>query len=258
MGRVVWHALEHLSWSGCGRRAHPLRRRQRVRRPGPGQAVPRRRPGRRGREGIVVNAIYCGGADDGDAGGLPRARRARRRAASPTSTTTTAPWPSSRRTTRSSPSSPATINRTYVAYGLGAPRRRSRARSPRTRTPTAAGAPAAAERAAAKAGRLYRNSAWDLVDRMDEEDFDLATIRRGRAARGDAGDDAGGAPGLPRGEEGRAREDPDPDPGALTRSATPTSRPRWTSSSSTTREALDRALKDAIREQAAEGGFDFD
>ncbi|HVE43443.1 MAG TPA: hypothetical protein VNM14_26430, partial [Planctomycetota bacterium] len=45
------------------------------------------------------------------------------------------------------------------------------------KTVASGAAPAAASRAAAKAGKLYNNAAWDLVDASKEKDFDLAKMK---------------------------------------------------------------------------------
>jgi hypothetical protein len=74
------------------------------------------------------------------------------------------------------------LNKTYVAYGKdGAAKAHNQLAqdSNAAKAPSAPGAaPAAAiARAESKAGALYRNSTWDLVDRMKEKDFDLSKIK---------------------------------------------------------------------------------
>jgi hypothetical protein len=74
------------------------------------------------------------------------------------------------------------LNATYVAYGKeGDAKLKNQAAQDKNakEAPAAPGAaPAAAlERAATKAGGLYRNSAWDLVDKMKEKDFDITKIK---------------------------------------------------------------------------------
>jgi hypothetical protein len=77
------------------------------------------------------------------------------------------------------------LNGTYVAYGrAGKDGAANQAAQDKNAAAAGAGAappgapPAAAiARAASKASPLYRNSAWDLVDRMKEKDFDLAKIK---------------------------------------------------------------------------------
>lgn len=75
------------------------------------------------------------------------------------------------------------LNKTYVAYGkegaAKADNQKAQDANAAKLAPAAAGAAptAALERAATKAGALYRNSAWDLVDAMKEKGFDLSKIK---------------------------------------------------------------------------------
>jgi hypothetical protein len=80
------------------------------------------------------------------------------------------------------------LNKTYVAYGKeGEAKAQNQAKqdanataAPRPATaPGAAPAPpvAAIERSVTKAGGLYRNATWDLVDKMKEKDFDIKKIK---------------------------------------------------------------------------------
>lgn len=79
------------------------------------------------------------------------------------------------------------LNGTYVAYGQGG---KEKANNQKAQDQNAANAPGAAgpggprapavaaiARAESKAGALYRNATWDLVDKMKEKGFDLSTIR---------------------------------------------------------------------------------
>lgn len=75
------------------------------------------------------------------------------------------------------------LNKTYVAYGKDG---RDKAENQLKQDANAAGlkpagAPgagaAAIARAESKAGELYKNAAWDLVDRMKEKDFDLKKLK---------------------------------------------------------------------------------
>src|SRR5262249_26316796 len=80
------------------------------------------------------------------------------------------------------------LNGTYVAYGKDG---KDKAANQAAQDKNAAAAPqpagpggaapgpntaALAARAESKAGALYRNSQWDLVDRMKEKDFDITKI----------------------------------------------------------------------------------
>jgi hypothetical protein len=75
------------------------------------------------------------------------------------------------------------LNKTYVAYGkegkAKAENQAAQDANAKKLTPTAPGAApvAALERRAAKAGALYRNGTWDLVDKMKEKDFDITKIK---------------------------------------------------------------------------------
>lgn len=71
------------------------------------------------------------------------------------------------------------LNSTYVAYGEQK-ERESKAQNQSAQDANAAKASpeAALARASSKAGGLYRNSNWDLVDRMkDDKDFDISKIK---------------------------------------------------------------------------------
>ncbi|MBA4065001.1 MAG: hypothetical protein C0501_15070 [Isosphaera sp.] len=73
------------------------------------------------------------------------------------------------------------LNKTYVAYGKDGKDRAANqlaqdANAGKAAAPGAAPA-AAVARAESKAGALYRNSTWDLVDRMKEKDFDLSKVK---------------------------------------------------------------------------------
>jgi hypothetical protein len=74
------------------------------------------------------------------------------------------------------------LNKTYVAYGKDG---KDKAENQLKQDANARGAgggkgaaPAAAvERSVTKAGALYRNGAWDLVDKMKEKDFDITKVK---------------------------------------------------------------------------------
>lgn len=75
------------------------------------------------------------------------------------------------------------LNKTYVAYGKDGKAKADNQVAQDKNAAAAGGAapgaaPAAAiERTATKAGGLYRNATWDLVDKMKEKDFDIAKIK---------------------------------------------------------------------------------
>jgi hypothetical protein len=74
------------------------------------------------------------------------------------------------------------LNKTYVAYGKdGKEKAENQAAQDKNAGAAKGGkgaAPAAAiERSVTKAGALYRNGTWDLVDKMKEKDFDITKIK---------------------------------------------------------------------------------
>jgi hypothetical protein len=75
------------------------------------------------------------------------------------------------------------LNKTYVAYGkdgkLRAENQAAQDKNAGDAKPLAPGAAptAALERSVTKAGALYRNGTWDLVDKMKEKDFDITKIK---------------------------------------------------------------------------------
>lgn len=71
------------------------------------------------------------------------------------------------------------LNSTYCAYGEDEFRGQAIARQQAQDTNAAEAAPAALySRAVSKAGRLYRNANWDLVDAVKEEQVDLAKLKK--------------------------------------------------------------------------------
>lgn len=175
VGRVTRHALDHVAWSRgdalklifvAGNESADQDRT----RPYLDQAK------LAVSKGVMVNAIYCGGADDGDAGGyrqLAAIGNGRFANIDHNQGTVAIITPFDKELAELS----VELNKTYVAYGDRAEVQKLVARQSKQDANAAkAGAPAAAERAKAKSGRLYRNATWDLVDKMEEKDFDLAKI----------------------------------------------------------------------------------
>lgn len=69
------------------------------------------------------------------------------------------------------------LSQTYIAYGKDG-KEKQQNQVLQDRNATQAGAPAEAARAATKATALYRNSAWDLVDRLKEDkNFDITKVK---------------------------------------------------------------------------------
>ena len=125
---------------------------------------------------IVINTIYCGPINH------PEARGWRDFARSVEGTfanidqnrgTVAIATPQDKRLAELS----GKLNTTYVAYGR-AEMRRLRVANQAAQDANAAKAPgAAAGRAVSKAGALYRNSEWDLVDRLkDDPKFDITKV----------------------------------------------------------------------------------
>ncbi|MBA4190049.1 MAG: hypothetical protein C0467_18855 [Planctomycetaceae bacterium] len=75
------------------------------------------------------------------------------------------------------------LNKTYVAYGAaGKDRQQNQLEQDKNAAKAApaapgAGAVAAIARAESKAGALYKNSTWDLVDKMKEKGFDIKSVK---------------------------------------------------------------------------------
>jgi hypothetical protein len=74
------------------------------------------------------------------------------------------------------------LNKTYVAYGregqAAAANQAAQDKNAKDApVPAGAAQTAAIARGVSKAGALYRNGAWDLVDKMKEKDFDIAKIK---------------------------------------------------------------------------------
>lgn len=172
VGRVVQTAVRSLLWSGAdaakilfvaGNESADQDRRA------PFRDVVRHAAGL----GIRVNSIYCGNPDDGDAplwrevsvvGGGRYAAIDHDRGSVAVATPFDAELAElSRR-----------LNTTYLAYGEQG--KEARARQERQDANAAPSAPAAAGRAASKAGALYDNAGWDLVDKSREAGFDLEKV----------------------------------------------------------------------------------
>jgi hypothetical protein len=175
VGRVVSRALDGLDWSkGNGLRQVFVAGNESA---DQDPAKPFRDEARRATErGIFVNAIYCGGADDGDAGGwreLSLVGKGRFASIDKDHGTLAIATPFDADLAALS----GKINATYVAYGRRAAEGAARQEA-QDKNAVGAGAPAAAERAAAKASGLYDNGGWDLVDRLQAEPaLDLAKLK---------------------------------------------------------------------------------
>ncbi len=254
VGRVVKHALDRLSWSGndaakilfvAGNESADQDREA------PFRDVVKAAADR----GVRVNAIYCGNPDDSDAPGwreVAAIGRGRYASIDQNQGTVAIATPFDAELERLSKD----VNGTYVGYGRLAP---AAAERQKAQDSNAAGsAPgAAAGRAQSKASGLYDNSAWDLVDKSEEKDFDLAKVpdadlpdemkkmdldakkaflAKKKAERADINakiKELGAKRVQFLGEEIRKQGLDDG-------------------------KALDRAVKDAVREQAGDKGFQFE
>ena len=123
--------------------------------------------------GIFVNAIYCGNADDGDAESWRRVAHSgmgRFSNIDHNHGTVNIKTPFDKELATLS----AKINTTYVWYGKA--RKLAEARQiAQDANASNVGAPAAAQRAEAKASSAYHN-VGDLIDQSKREDFDLAKV----------------------------------------------------------------------------------
>ena len=71
----------------------------------------------------------------------------------------------------------ASINKTYVSYGSKGKASMER-QSAQDANASSLNAPAAAQRASAKASGLYNNAGWDLVDASKDEKFDITKVKK--------------------------------------------------------------------------------
>jgi hypothetical protein len=129
------------------------------------------------KKGVLINTIYCGGAKDGDAPGWAAFAKKcggqylnvdMNRAAKQVDVKTEFDDQILELGVK--------LNKTYVAYGKDG---KARAMNQTEQDKKAEGASkeTALSRARSKAGSLYRNSTWDLVDRMKEKDFDVTKLK---------------------------------------------------------------------------------
>jgi hypothetical protein len=139
--------------------------------------------------GVIVNTIYCGPATHPEAAGWAAfAEKCGGKAVTIDQNKTTRQVAAKTEFDAEILKLSDDLNKTYLAYGRGGKERAANqvaqdanaARAPAA--PGPGGAPAAPvaalARAESKAGALYRNSAWDLVDRMkDDKSFDLKTLK---------------------------------------------------------------------------------
>jgi hypothetical protein len=125
-------------------------------------------------KGIVVNTIFCGSETEGyQTGWADVARRTDGKYASIDADrgTVVVETPYDKPLAELS----VELNKTYISYGKAGGEGKANQLAQDANS-AASSAPAAAERAFSKASSLYRNARWDLVDAMQEKDFDLSKI----------------------------------------------------------------------------------
>ncbi len=71
----------------------------------------------------------------------------------------------------------AKVNTTYVSYGVKGKLSMER-QTAQDKNASSLNAPAAAQRASAKASGLYNNATWDLVDASKAKDFDVTKVKK--------------------------------------------------------------------------------
>ncbi len=204
--------------------------------------------------GVRVNAIYCGGADDGDAAGwreVAALGKGRYASIDHNQGTVAVATPFDADLERLS----RAMNGTYLGYGRKAEEAKERQSA---QDGNAAAAPAAgAARAASKASGLYDASGWDLVDRSAKPDFDLAKVPTEdlpEEMRAMTLEQRKAHVELKRAERQKlAAEIQALDAKRRAHVTAEIARQGLDDS-----KALDRAVRDAIREQAGEKGFRFE
>lgn len=255
VGRVVAQALEGLAWTSeralklvfvAGNESADQDREQPFR-----QVL-----ARAAERGVIVNAIYCGGPDDGDAAGWREVAllgKGRFASIDKDRGTLAIVTPFDQELAALS----VRLNGTYVAYGREADERKARQEA-QDRNAAGAGAPAAAERAAAKASDLYDNQGWDLVDRLQKDAaFDPAQLKAEELPEA--------LRKVPAGErrawleqQGRARAALREQIQALDLKRQAHVKAEMARQRLSDKDGLDRALREALREQAAAAGLTFE
>jgi hypothetical protein len=173
VGRVVRHALDHLAWSG----GDALRVVFVAGNEGADQdqvAPFREVVAKAVARGIVVNSIYCGNPDDGEAPAwreVATIGHGRFASIDQDRGVVALATPFDKDLEALS----GKINGTYLAFGRLAGE--GKARQEQQDKNAAGASPAApAERALSKASGLYDNGSWDILDASQKEGFDLAKV----------------------------------------------------------------------------------
>ncbi len=254
VGRVVKHALDRLAWSGADSyrvlfvAGNESADQDKV---APFRDVLRAAVAR----GIVVNSVYCGNPDDEDAPAwreVASLGSGRFASIDKDNGVVAVATPFDKELEELS----RRINTTYLGYGRLAKEGKLRQEA---QDANAAGAsPAApAERAQSKAGDLYDNAAWDLIDASGKEGFDLSKVkdedlpeemRKMTLEQRSAFLEAKKA-------ERKATQEKIKD---LAAKRSDFVRAEMEKRGLDDKAALDRAIREAVREQAAAKGFVFE
>jgi len=126
-------------------------------------------------KGIIINTIFCGPESTGKSTGWADAARwadGRYAAIDQDGGTVVINTPYDKELAALG----VKLNKTYVAYGRGGGKGRAN-QTLQDANASKLGAPAAAQRAAAKSSGLYRNASWDLVDAEKEQKVDVAKLK---------------------------------------------------------------------------------
>jgi hypothetical protein len=205
--------------------------------------------------GVRVNSIYCGNPDDAVAPGwreVATLGRGRFASIDHDRGTVVVATPFDKELQDLS----GKVNVTYVGYGRLAKAGEERQRAQDANAAGAAPA-AAADRAQSKASGLYSNAGWDLVDRSKEKDFDLAKVsdedlpeemKKMTLEQKRAHLDAKSAEREQI--QARIRE--------VSAKRAEFVKAEMANKGLDDGKALDRAIREAIHEEAAEKGFTFD
>ncbi|MDP6542733.1 MAG: vWA domain-containing protein [Phycisphaerae bacterium] len=125
--------------------------------------------------GIIVNTLHCGSEDKGRKTGWADAAAwadGQYAAIDHDRGTVVINTPHDKKLAELS----AKLNVTYIGYGRGGKDGLARQKK-QDANASSMNAPAAAQRASAKAGGLYTNTGWDLVDASKQKDFDITKIK---------------------------------------------------------------------------------
>lgn len=204
--------------------------------------------------GIIVNTIFCGPEQEGRNTGWADAARwadGRFAAIDQQGGTVTIQTPYDDELARLGEQ----LNETYVHYGAGGRRGKARQEA-QDANALSLGAPAAAQRAAAKASGLYHNAGWDLVDAVEDGDVDLAEVDKEDLPEEMQAMSADERKAFVT-EQARKREAIRQRIRELNEKRDEHRRREMTRRGLAEKDAFDAALRQAIREQAARNGFVF-